>query len=219
VIAPLRIMVAAWLRQIAVVREALQAMEREIAAVAVEQQDWALFRSLPGAGDRLAPRLMAAMGSNRDRFGSAAELQCFSGIAPVRKACGNTNRVHSRLACPKFLRQTFHEWAAHSRLKSVWAREFYLAARARGKSHHMAVRALAFKWIRILFRLLARPRALQRRTLCRQLLGARSRKESPHCAKPLNTSSTRWKTSIFSLDTQAQLSVAERPAGVRASMN
>jgi len=152
VIEPLRMMVATCLRQIVVLREAIQAIDREIAALASQQPDWALFRSLPGAGDRLAPRLMAAMGSNRDRFASAADLQCFSGIAPVREASGKTSRVHFRLACPKFLRQTFHEWAAYSRLKSAWAHEFYQAARARGKRHHMAVRALAFKWIRILFR-------------------------------------------------------------------
>ena len=36
--------------------------------------------------------------------------------------------------------------------KSKWARTFYDQQRERNKSHHAAVRALAFKWLRILFR-------------------------------------------------------------------
>ena len=60
--------------------------------------------------------------------------------------------VHFRVACPKFLRQSFHEWAGHSIAYSVWARSYYQQLRSRGKGHHAAVRALAFKWIRVVFR-------------------------------------------------------------------
>jgi hypothetical protein len=65
---------------------------------------------------------------------------------------GKSRWVHFRFACPKFLRQSFHEWASLSITKSDWARAYYQQQRARGKKHHAAVRALAFKWIRILFR-------------------------------------------------------------------
>jgi len=60
--------------------------------------------------------------------------------------------VHFRVACPKFLRQSFHEWAGHSIAYSVWARSYYQQLRSRGKGHHAAVLALAFKWIRVVFR-------------------------------------------------------------------
>jgi hypothetical protein len=50
------------------------------------------------------------------------------------------------------MRQTFHEWAMCSIPLCTWAKEVYAALKARGKSHHMAVRALAFKWMRILYR-------------------------------------------------------------------
>jgi hypothetical protein len=60
--------------------------------------------------------------------------------------------THCRQAYPRFLRQTFHEWALHSILKSVWARAYYDRQLARGKKHHTAIRALAYKWIRILYR-------------------------------------------------------------------
>ena len=96
--------------------------------------------------------MLSAFGSNRDRFQCAAEVQNLSGIAPVTERSGKSCWVHWRLACPKFLRQSFHEFAAQSILFSQWARAFYDQLRARGASHHAAVRTLAYKWIRILFR-------------------------------------------------------------------
>lgn len=57
-----------------------------------------------------------------------------------------------RWACPKFVRQTFQEWAQHSIARSEWARAYYHRQRARGKQHHAIIRSLAFKWIRILYR-------------------------------------------------------------------
>ena len=85
-------------------------------------------------------------------FQSAVELQSFSGVAPVTKRSGKQCHVHRRWACPKFLLQTFHEFAHCSCKRSTWAKAFYLQQRSAGKGHHAALRTLAFKWIRILFR-------------------------------------------------------------------
>ncbi len=60
--------------------------------------------------------------------------------------------MHHRLACPKFVKQTFHEFADQSIRFSTWARAYYDQQRGRGNDHHAALRALAYKWIRILFR-------------------------------------------------------------------
>src|SRR5262245_60963885 len=108
--------------------------------------------AFPERGLALAPRLLAAFGSNRDRFECASELQELSGIAPVTEKSGESIWIHWRLACSKFLRQTFHEFAGCSIVQSDWARACYDQLRKRGKSHHAALRALAFKWIRIMFR-------------------------------------------------------------------
>jgi transposase len=145
-------LVTAWVRQMAVLREAIRQLEKHIAEQAAQQEDWHIFQSLPGAGAVLAPRLMVALGTQRDRYASASDLQSFSGIAPVKEASGNTQWVHFRWACPKFLRQTFHEWAACSMAQCEWAKAYYQQQKARGKKHHVAVRALAFKWMRILYR-------------------------------------------------------------------
>jgi transposase len=140
------------IQQMAVLRSAICRLEQAIAQLASRHPDWEIFDSLPGAGAALAPRLMAVLGTRRERFASANELQCFAGIAPVKEASGNTAWVHVRWACSRFVRQTFHEWAACSIPQCEWARQYYHHQRAKNKSHHTAVRALAFKWMRILYR-------------------------------------------------------------------
>jgi hypothetical protein len=58
--------------------------------------DHDLFASLPGAGPVLAPRLLASLGSHRERFASARELQQYRGVAPVTKKSGRTCYIHRR---------------------------------------------------------------------------------------------------------------------------
>jgi transposase len=127
-------------------------LDRKIEEAAAAHPDFFIFESLPGAGAALAPRLLAAFGSQRERYANAEEVQAYTGIAPVTERSGKKKWVHFRWACPKFLRQTFHEWAGHSIAHSQWARSYYQQQRERGKGHHAAVRGLAFKWIRIVFR-------------------------------------------------------------------
>lgn len=127
-------------------------LDRKIEEAAAAHPDFFIFESLPGAGAVLAPRLLAAFGSQRERYANAEEVQAYSGIAPVTERSGKKKWIHFRWACPKFLRQSFHEWAGHSIAHSQWARRYYQQQRERGKGHHAAVRGLAFKWIRIVFR-------------------------------------------------------------------
>ncbi|HKT50166.1 MAG TPA: IS110 family transposase [Candidatus Angelobacter sp.] len=133
-------------------RSGIEKLDRQMAEAVAEHPDYYLYQSLPGAGPVMAPRLLAAMGTQRDRYRSAQELQAFTGIAPVMEQSGKSKWVHSRWRCPKFLRQSFHEWAGHSIRFCPWARAFYQQQRTRGKGHHAATRSLAFKWMRILFR-------------------------------------------------------------------
>ena len=132
--------------------EGIAELDGKIEEATVVHPDFFIFESLPGAGAVLAPRLLAAFGSQRDRYDSADEVQTYTGIAPVTEKSGKRKWVHFRWACPKFLRQSFHEWAGHSISQSGWARAYYQQQRDRGNDHHAAVRALAFKWLRILFR-------------------------------------------------------------------
>jgi len=133
-------------------RARIAELDRRIEELAGAHPDRVIFESLPAAGPVMLPRLLAAFGTQRQRFRTALELQCYSGIAPVTESSGRTKIVKWRWGCPTFLRQTFHEWAWLSTRGSEWARAYYDRQRARHKSHHAAVRALAFKWLRILFR-------------------------------------------------------------------
>lgn len=146
------LMAQALAEQLAVVLAVIARLEDELQKLFSRHPDHDLFGGLPGAGDALAPRLAAAFGSDRNRYQSAEEIQQFSGVAPVTEKSGKTNWVHWRRACPKFLRQTFHEFASASRKKSLWARAYYEQKRREGDDHHAAIRSLAFKWQRILYR-------------------------------------------------------------------
>lgn len=138
---------------LAALRGNIAIFDERIADLVRAHPDGALFASLPGAGPVLVPRLIVAFGTRRERYDSAFQMQCYSGIAPVKEASGKTEWVHFRFACPQFLRQTFHEFASHSIGQSEWAKAYYQHLRDDGKkSHHAAVRALAYKWIRIVFR-------------------------------------------------------------------
>jgi transposase len=137
------------LAQLKALREGIIRLETQIDALMQTHPDAEIFQSFPGAGSNLAPRILSAFGSDRERF-DADRMQCFSGIAPVTKQSGNSCWVHHRYICSKFLKQTFHEFAQRSIPHSKWAQAFYHMKREEGKTQHQAIRALAYKWIRIL---------------------------------------------------------------------
>jgi hypothetical protein len=151
-IMPQALLVKALVSQLRATLEAIGSFDHAIAERAQHHPDFAFFEALPGAGAALAPRLLVAFGEQRERYGSAAEVQTYAGIAPVMERSGKQSWVHWRCQCPKFMRQTFVEWAAESMQFSFWARAYYQQQRDKGASHQAAVRSLAFKWIRIVFR-------------------------------------------------------------------
>ena len=152
VIDPSRLLVEALVQQLRLLLQSVERFDREIEAVARTLPDAALFASFPGAGDVFAPRLAAAFGERRERYGGADEVQKYSGIAPVTERSGNKHWVHWRLHCPRFQRQTFVEFAALSLPHCYWAKAYYEQQLNRGSSRQAALRALAFKWIRIMYR-------------------------------------------------------------------
>lgn len=139
-------------KQLAALGPSLAHLEATIAALFATHPDAALFASFPGAGAALAPRLLVAFGTDRRRYPSAAAMQTHTGVAPITVRSGRQCQVCWRWMTTTFLRQTFVEFAHHSRRHAPWARAFYAQQRQRGHSHHAAIRALAFKWIRILWR-------------------------------------------------------------------
>ena len=138
--------------QLRTVLSAIAEYDRHIEALCQTHAEYELFASLPGAGPVYAARLTAAFGSDRTRWQSAHDLLCFAGVAPALERSGKQQWIRWRYFCPKFLRQSFHEYAAESVQHSFWAKGYYNMQRLKGKKHHAAVRALAFKWIRIIWK-------------------------------------------------------------------
>jgi transposase len=146
------LMITALAAQMKTTIEAIRQFDREIQKLCAAHPDFPLFQSLPGAGEVYASRLLAVMGTKRDRWSSAAELACLSGIAPVMERSGQSTWIRWRYFCPKFMRQSFHEYAGESVKHSFWARAYYEQQIAKGKSRQAAVRALAYKWIRVIWK-------------------------------------------------------------------
>ncbi len=140
-------------RQLIEVLKGVEDLERRIDQAMAAHPDAALFRALPGTGRALAPRLLTAFGSDRERYADAEEVTVVSGIAPVERQSGKSRVVVRRRACSRYLKQTFHEFADHARKWCPWSRAYYAWQRAKNVGHHAAVRKLASRWIRILFRL------------------------------------------------------------------
>lgn len=114
-----------------------------------------IVNSFPGLGAALGPRVIAILGSDRGRIRSAEEIQLLTGIAPVTSRSGGKYgkiSVHRRVKRSKFLHQTIVEWAGCSLARSAWAQAFYRQQRDAGKGRFSALRALGFKWLRILYR-------------------------------------------------------------------
>ena len=152
VIEPNQMLVEVLINQYRVLLKGIEALDKAIQPAYKSQDDKVIFDSLPGAGPQLAPRLLVAFGSNRERYNDAAELQKFAGIAPVIERSGKKMWTHWRYSCPTFLRQTFVEWAGFSIRYSFWAKAYYEQQKSKGKPHNSIIRSLAFKWIRIVFR-------------------------------------------------------------------
>lgn len=152
VIEPNQLLVGVLIAQFKVLLKGIESLDKVIKQAYKAQQDKVIFDSLPGAGPQLAPRLLVAFGSNRDRYNNASELQKYAGVAPVIERSGKKMWTHWRYSCPTFLRQTFVEWAGFSIRYSFWAKAYYEQQKSKGKPHNSIIRSLAFKWIRIVFR-------------------------------------------------------------------
>lgn len=116
--------------------------------------DGEIYLSLPGLDVRLAARVLAEVGDGALDFAVPNALQCYGGTAPVTRRSGKQVTIACRLACNRPLRQAAMQWAFCSLRSSLWARAFYDAQRTRGKSHYKALRALANRWLELLWHLL-----------------------------------------------------------------
>ncbi len=140
-------------KQLLLVIEDIASYDEAIRPLFLTHKDQEIWNSLPRAGKRLAPRLLAEWGDDRTRYADTNSIQSLAGTAPVPFQSGNFAKAHKRFACLKPLRNALHQFAWQSTLQDGWARDYYQRKRAEGKTHSMAIRALANVWVRIIYRM------------------------------------------------------------------
>jgi transposase len=131
----------------------LDAYRGRIEALFQKHPDHDIFGSLPCGGGKLGPRILSEIGDQRNRFESPSSLQCMVGTAPVTFQSGGFERVRLRRACNMNLRTAFHLWANLTRTQTPWAEAYYRFHRNKGSHHSDAVRRLANRWIKIIWKM------------------------------------------------------------------
>lgn len=138
---------------LSVLDDQLKALKRQLTTVfrAHPEADWWL--SFPGAGPLTAPRLLARIGDNRQQFPTYHALQATAGTVPVTRRSGKHTSVVFRWACSHPLRDAAINLARNSIRQSGWARSYYLDQLQRGHTYSRAYRALANRWLKIIWTL------------------------------------------------------------------
>ena len=140
-------------RQLRTLQTELEAYRARIESLFARHPDHNLFGSLPGAGPKLAPRLLGEIGSDRSLYDDPQGLQCLAGTAPVSYQSGQIHKVNMRRGCNKHLRHAMYLFADKSRAQSAWAAQYYAAHRQRGKSHAQCLRCLGQRWLKIIWKM------------------------------------------------------------------
>ena len=151
----LEVMALATIAQLQALQPHIDKCDRLIAERTQDIAHAHLLRSLPGAGDRIAPAMTAitaVVAGEEDPFEA---LRCVSGVAPVDVQSGKRRRVRIRRRCNKHWRNIAHLYAHSSTRHCAWAKAFYDMHREQGDRHATALRKLADKWFNIINRMLA----------------------------------------------------------------
>jgi len=143
----------ALVKMLLVLQEGIEEIKNKMTEITINHPLGNIFYSLPGSGETLAPKLLSIMGDNKKVYSNSCEIQAYAGLAPVIKKSGKSSHVKFRIACNRDYRNTLTLFAYCSLNWSPWARKYYDKARQNGKRHYEALRLLAYKWTRIIFKL------------------------------------------------------------------
>jgi len=156
VVAAYRQVVSALVAMLHCLNQQIAKLEQQLAARFGAHPDAAILRSLPGLGTVLGARVLGEFGDDPDRYQTAKGRKAFAGTAPVTRSSGLRTVVVARGACNQRLVDACYVWAFAALTASPGARRCYDALRARGASHHQALRALGNRLVGILHGCLAR---------------------------------------------------------------
>ncbi len=140
--------------QLLFLMKSIKQVEEKILMLYAANEYSTIFSSLPGAADRLAPRLLMHFGDVQKRFESYQTVQCYAGTCPVTIQSGKyLHVIKMRRGCNKSFRDTLYQFSFCSLSLEAWTREYYDLLRKKGCNHSSAIRALSNKWVKIIFRM------------------------------------------------------------------
>jgi len=140
------------LAQLEPLRNAVESYNERVRSFFASMPAAELVKALPGAKTgTIVATLWAELGDAKDRWESFRHLQAEAGVVPVTKASGKSRVVQFRFSCNKVMRHAAYWLAFVSLNRTEWANHYYRDQRAKGHSHHQALRALGAKWLKIIF--------------------------------------------------------------------
>jgi transposase len=146
-----RLLITTLAETLLTLHQQIHGYEKRLKELFKDHPDREIFLSLRGAGLRIAARMAAEFGEDRQRFGCAGDIAAFAGVAPVTRQSGKSKVVHFRRACCKPFREVMHQFAFCSLKWNEWAWAYYRAKRKQGKKHAETLRCLAMIWLRIIY--------------------------------------------------------------------
>jgi transposase len=150
-----REVVGALVAMLGCLNEQVTALEQQLSARFAAHPAAEILRSQPGLGVVLGARVLGEFGDAPHRYASAKGRKAFAGTAPVTRSSGLRTVVVARAACNQRLVDACYLWAFAALTASPGARRCYDAHRARGATHHQALRALGNRLVGILHGCLA----------------------------------------------------------------
>ena len=129
--------------------------QEQVLAEAVEagfgqHPDAEIYRSQPGLGPVLGARVLAEFGDDPGRYADAKARKNYAGTSPITRASGTKRVVLARHVRNRRLADALYLQAFCALTSSPGARAYYDAHRARGATHHQALRALGNRLVGIL---------------------------------------------------------------------
>jgi transposase len=138
---------------VAVISELVRQTEKlaeQVQAGFGQHPDAEIYLSQPGLGVILAARVLAEFGDDPNRYADAKSRKNYAGTSPITKASGKSRAVLARHARNRRLADALYQQAFCALTSSPGARACYDAHRARGATHHQALRALGNRLVGIL---------------------------------------------------------------------
>ena len=127
-----------------------QALQGEVEAGFGRHRDAEIYLSQPGLGPVLAARVLAEFGDDSARYADAKARKNYAGTSPITRESGKSRAVLARHVRNRRLADALYLQAFAALKASPGARAYYETRRARGATHHQALRALGNQLVGIL---------------------------------------------------------------------